>query len=494
MAKISNDFTNKNINSAMVNTHTVGAAGQQRLAFFMPTVADRLKCDYTATGEAWKLEIAEQIEADNRERAAKRKLVADITSGDMFPGGFTHAYLERLARITPPSNTGGFLPKEGTPFFGKTRAAIAFDWCSSSVKLLPGFFDKKRALVKVKETKLDGHYELLIGNEKKAELTFLKGNNQENWATLKLDNRQLYQPGEQIIKLILDICEDMGLKWMWFSRLDVAIDMQRTDIKGVGMQDLFDKIGKGQYIFKSKTTANLVGTPTGETDGETLELRDVYRRCGQVQTIYVGRRNSGFNFCMYNKSVQMRKGNFKPWVAEHWKNAGFDGNFDTFRIEFSHLKGTQKLLHVNDAGELLDDGLRHDNIDIINQLDKYAEVLYTKHFQLAAYKKGERFSRMKPVNVLTDFTTQAVYSQRITEKQPSTNIVKNRIKWLAQHAAAAWEGGRKLNACENFKTVLAVVEAHGLDEWFSSQANKLKINSCITLVRTWLGENDYFQS
>jgi hypothetical protein len=359
---------------------------------------------------------------------------------------------------------------------------------------LPSFWSKKREAITVRQGNKTGHYQLWYGQTKKAELLLMQGNNQEGLATLKIENKELYQAKDKILALIHLICNDMGLKFLWFTRIDTAIDMQTTKVKGMGVQDMFDKIGKGELIFRSKITETNTELPAackdGYQDDKIMEMlvSETHRRRGKVNTVYVGKRKSGMQICMYNKSLQMRTQKNKPWVKDAWREAGHLDGFDTYRIEFRHMKDVKEIAVVNkETGELESKGLALDNLHIINQLEMYVEALYEQHFNLAKYKKGERFSRMKRIDILKGIFDGNIFCPiRYTEKKASTNLIKNRIKHLAQHGQAAWAGGRKLNASETFKTCFAIIEQHDLNTWFSGQIDRLKMADCIQQIDNWM--------
>lgn len=500
MAKVNDNIANTIINSAMVNINTVGAAGHNRPAFFMPNAGDLVfQPDFTKDGKKWSQEAYNASLEEAKKRADAYRLVTDAMCGDFYPEGFTQAYLNQLGNNqlilekTPPTNRGVNLPKKGISILPEMKACIAFDWISCTVKLKACFATKKREVVKVREGNKAGHYQIWYGMLKKAELTLMQGNNQENLATLKLENRECYQEGHKIIALIKLICDDMGMQFLHFTRLDTAIDIQTTKIKGMGVQDLFNKIGRGDLIFKAKRQHAKAELPNDAKDSikgeeEQLVINETFRRQGKVNTVYVGSRKSGFQICMYNKSLQMRSQNFKPWVKQNWEAAGHVDGFDTYRIEFRHNKDVKELKWLDETtGEFISLGLALDNLDILNKLGLYVTALYNQHFVLAEYEEGVRFSRMTRIDILgEDFEVKGYKSIRYTEKKPSTNLIKNRLKHLAQHAQAAWAGGRKLNASECFKTCFAICEEHDLNSWFSSQMDRLKINDCIAQVNGWL--------
>lgn len=225
--------------------------------------------------------------------------------------------------------------------------------------------------------------------------------------TLKIDNKQLYQPS--IMHTIAVFIETFGFTYMGITRLDLAYDCNEF-YGGLTAEHLMRKYEKGEIIkygsgsgyrqFKqgytcqwdaSSRTMSLMsdvviprtldkdGKPMGEYANE-LERQKVYSEPGTLiplpkhrnpltcakelqpgadPIIYTsttwGSRSSGHQVQLYNKTLEMQQVKYKHHIAQRWAQYGLDLSRDIWRLEIRISKSSRLLENItNGCKRLLD--------------------------------------------------------------------------------------------------------------------------------------------
>lgn len=269
---------------------------------------------------------------------------------------------------------------------------------------------------------------------------------------IKIENKYCYQgKPSDFIKLL---CEEIGVTFKNYTRLDAFIDVQKIDYQGGTCQDLMLDFASHKVIMKGKSMTT-------------------HHERQKITGITWGKRVSGISVTMYNKTKHMRKqGNNKAWVAELWASAGFDTNVDTYRIEFSGKKNLYDLIDT-ESGENFGN---HSQIEYIDNLKSYVKYCYNKHFQIAINTPGVRFSRMERLNVL-DINKTYVKAIRLTEKEKSTNYIKAQIKNTITDALFYQGKGDRILASNLFEYVENLVNRYYLNDWFHKKFAHLELHN-----------------
>lgn len=398
----------------------------------------------------------------------------------------------------PCTNRGAKMPKICSPEVSETPTAIAFDWIEITGKKRDEFLTKNgendRFLFEVQNTKNDDIKEVFTCYRGKWEpmgklwVGMRNGFVRPDWCKLKLENAMCYSPGKEIRTMIELFFDWAGIDFRHFSRVDVAADFQKCDYRGGLNPQLFmERVAKRRYVFKGKgvKTINKPGNsaPYAELDKDDVSQDDVeiYGRLGRVETIKVGSRHSGLSISMYNKSAEMRAKVDKSYIRENWKIAGMLENVDTYRVEFQVTKTPKGIFLFDEEGELQYD-LTHASMDIFDNLETYYRCLWLHHFRVAIFEPGQRFSRMKKVE-LFNVDRRLYLIARYTEKQKNNNYVKAGLKAVVQDALKYQAQGYQMMASELFKYVEIKLNKHDLHKWFDKQFPGLSIDETIITYR-----------
>ena len=193
---------------------------------------------------------------------------------------------------------------------------------------------------------------------------------------IKFDNWLLYS--YNIYHYITRFIALNGFKFKSISRLDLCIDFQclannmipSTFIKNY----MFEK-----YLRLGRTT---IGNSHFQQIGTGLSHN----------SLKFGSNTSDVSVQLYNKTLEMTKMTWKPWIAESWLKAGFNMDADTWRLEVS-IKGSNKIIVNTDSGE----------IQVLNSLDILNEnymklsfnVFREKYFSFVIKDSQKKKNRMK---------------------------------------------------------------------------------------------------
>jgi len=374
--------------------------------------------------------------------------------------------------ICSPTNRGTFLPCRALPGLGKTRTVIAFDYVEYTGKKTDGFLTRKQDKYRVQEGAADFLKEIQIELDGTWQSvgtlhTDLKAGIDKSWCKFKLNNKFCWQAGSAIIELIKDMNHALGIFFIQYTRLDVCCDFQSTDYRGFTPQDFINKCAKGDYTFKGKKY-KYIPPDSKKADVDFYDAKcETEGRGHRVETIRIGKRTSGLSCTMYNKTREMKVKSDKPWIREAWNEAGFFTDIDTFRIEFSYMKAASTfILLEKDSGEF-EEKLQHQNINCLLELDEIFRTMYSKHFVVSIYQSGVRFSRRKPVVLLTVEDTFYIKT-RLTDKLKSTNNIKASIRRTVMYAKEYEKNECWDNHCsEVYRMVQNMIERHDLHRWFN---------------------------
>ncbi|SKA21229.1 hypothetical protein [Sediminibacterium ginsengisoli] len=276
----------------------------------------------------------------------------------------------------------------------------------------------------------------------------------KNLVKVKIANRFCYSPDLHVN--IENFCREYSLTFLNYTRVDLFIDVQQIAGYSTNIQAFMLDCASRKLVMKGKS------------------MKIHYSR-NEVTGITWGSRSSGTAITMYNKTEEMIKKTWKPWIEQLWKESHFDMDTDVYRIEFS-LKKPRNLIveSIDQTGE--DPQSLFDFTDM-NLLSKFTSLLsyyYHHHFQMAYNEPGVRFSRMKRYTPLILEATP-YFSTSVCVKPKSTNYTKSFIKRLAIDALFYQKKGDCLQSSFILDHVLGVVERYSLGKWFHEKFHWLNL-------------------
>lgn len=279
---------------------------------------------------------------------------------------------------------------------------------------------------------------------------------------IKLENKYCYQANvNQFIQLLND---HLQINFKNYVRIDCAIDFQSIDYSG-SPQKFMNDCAAGLNRMKGKRM-----TTHHDTKG--------------VTGIKWGMRASGASVTMYNKSLEMRKpGKHKPWVAELWQKAGFIQGVNVYRLEFSVKKNLYDLIDET-TGEILGN---HSDVNFIQDIDKYINWAYNRHFKISINEKGIKFERLQPLNIL-NMQSGFIKAERLSEKSKSTNYIKCQIKNTIQDAIVYQDNGELLMSSVLFDYASQLVDKYYLNDWYNKKFAYLIVERQNTTLDTLIDE------
>jgi hypothetical protein len=259
---------------------------------------------------------------------------------------------------------------------------------------------------------------------------------------VKIDNRFCYEPNLQ--NMIGDFCREYSLTFKNLTRFDIFCDFQKINQFGYEVQQFLNDCGTRRFVMKGK--AMKPHWTRNECDGITW-----------------GSRCSGMSITVYNKTKEMLKKSWKPWISDLWDTASFDMDMDVFRLEFSMKKPKADI--VDDNAEVL---VFFDSAEMISDTWRLLQYCYSRHFLLAENVEGVRFSRMKRFFPLI-VDASPFYPVVSCIKPKSTNYTKSYIKRLAIDALFYQKKGELSQSSFAYDHLLDVVKRHSLHKWFSEK-------------------------
>lgn len=259
---------------------------------------------------------------------------------------------------------------------------------------------------------------------------------------VKISNRLCYSP--DLMDTISQFLREYGLTFKNYVRLDMFVDVQRLNNYGNDIQSFMQHCASRKLIMKGKSMK-------------------VHHKRNEVQTITWGSRSSGTSVTMYNKTAEMNKKTWKPWIEMLWKEAGFCENMDTYRLEYSIKKPRVDI--VTEHGETI--GL-FSNVDLISKFNDLLLYYHNTHFQLAFNEEGIRFSRMQRFHPFV-FDATPFRPRTTCIKPQSNNYTKAYIKRTAIDAMFYQKQGDIVNASYLYDHLMTVVNRYQLTKWYNDK-------------------------
>lgn len=229
-------------------------------------------------------------------------------------------------------------------------------------------------------------------------------------AQIKIDNKLLYCL--DVHKFLLKLLSDFNLTFNNISRIDICSDFNLFS-NNLHPESFISNFLTGIYRPPHRTTYTVTGL-------STTKLNHQYIRFG----------NPVSNFCwyIYNKSLEMKKKTFKPWILDQWRKSQLDISKDVWRLEFRlHYSSFDFIDTI--SGNCISfktlDPLLHENLkDIFNFL-LYKHTAFFKASSISASKKKHSVNLLPMYNNYLE-----LYSN--TEDLESNRMDKIVIKKLDQ--------------------------------------------------------------
>lgn len=164
--------------------------------------------------------------------------------------------------------------------------------------------------------------------------------------TLKIENYILYN--ENRCKIIDQITSDLQLYTQGTTRLDICGDFRRIcgQLPELLIRDILE-----ERIYKVGHARNSV---IGDSDPSRCIIT-AYGTAGRTNSysyLRYGSRTSRISTYLYNKTKELNEQHDKPYIREMWRQNGWFGDMNVWRLEFS-IKGRNMKLIEKDTGEVL---------------------------------------------------------------------------------------------------------------------------------------------
>lgn len=245
----------------------------------------------------------------------------------------------------------------------------------------------------------------------------------ESAGLLKIHNKYLYQ--KELYPFVVKLLEDLKLKFVNVTRLDIAMDFLKFD--DMSVKDFIQGFASTEYLKKEKIDFKLHGDSWSVDKGKLT---------GGYETVKFGRETSDITYYLYNKSLEMNSVKMKPYIIDHWKAHGYDGLEDVYRLEFS-LHPTKKAIgFMNDeTGEKIGE-VTFKDLDILTVIDHVFRTYYNRCFQFVYKEFSNRGnvrkqSRSADLVLFTDLKMYPVLID-ISQKKESNRSTKIFLKKLKQ--------------------------------------------------------------
>lgn len=164
--------------------------------------------------------------------------------------------------------------------------------------------------------------------------------------TIKIENYILYHTNR--CKIIDQITSDLQLYVKGTTRLDIAGDFRRLCgmLPELVIRDILE-----ERIYK---VGHAKSTVIGSQD-HTQQQFTAYGTAGRTNTysyLRYGSRTSRISTYLYNKTKELNEQNDKPYIREMWRENGWYGDMNVWRLEYS-IKGREMKFIEKDTGEIL---------------------------------------------------------------------------------------------------------------------------------------------
>lgn len=225
----------------------------------------------------------------------------------------------------------------------------------------------------------------------------------EDTALIKITNKYLYQ--KNFSDFVRNLFADLRLSFMNITRLDIAYDFERFDT--MECNDFIKRVRRETYLKTLKSKFKDMG--------ETISV-DKGKKTGGTDSMKFGLETSDVNYYLYNKTKELQQVKHKPYIHDHWKENGWEGETEVYRLEFSLKPDTKGIpvFVIDEDGELkIENVLHYKDLSMIDEIQKVFEFHFNKHFQFVRAERTDKGnwkkqSRCKAVTLFKTLTFESV--------------------------------------------------------------------------------------
>lgn len=182
----------------------------------------------------------------------------------------------------------------------------------------------------------------------------------ENACHIRLCNRTCYEVDPVNHLRAFMLAHDYT--YVAISRIDIALDFTKFD-NGEKPEKFIEKYMRGKVAKVNQCRVS--------AHGNDEWARRVFN------SLKWGSPSSPVTTKLYNKTLELKQGEDKPWIRQAWESAGLDVSQDVWRIEFS-LSAQMQTLKSLKSGEMFKKSIIH--YDSRERLLKQFFILYNKYF------------------------------------------------------------------------------------------------------------------
>lgn len=240
--------------------------------------------------------------------------------------------------------------------------------------------------------------------------------------TIKIENYILYN--ENRCAIIDQILSDLQLYVLGTTRLDICGDFRRIAHR-LPEQLIIDIIQ--ERIYK-------VGHAKCTTIGDQQQQRfTTYGTAGKTNTfsyLRYGSRSSRISTYLYNKTKELNEEHDKPYIREMWKQNGWYGDMNVWRLEFS-IKGRNMKFIEKDTGEILPNNPK---LWIKGDIMPTIYAALCRHYFDLRHKTQIRKDREQPIELWSDATPCEHLVKKLDSNKYSNRMDKVFLRKLANIA------------------------------------------------------------
>lgn len=191
-----------------------------------------------------------------------------------------------------------------------------------------------------------------------------------NACHIRLCNRTCYEESPIDHLRAFMVAHDYTYKSI--SRIDIALDFNKFD-NGEAPANFINRYMRGKVAKVNQCRVSAHGTDEWS--------RRVFN------SLKWGSPSSPVTTKLYNKTLELKQGEDKPYIRQAWEDAGLDQTKDVWRVEFS-LSAQMQTLQSLKNGEMFKKSIVH--YDSRDRLLKQFFILYHKYFDFRLLKVNRK--------------------------------------------------------------------------------------------------------
>lgn len=264
---------------------------------------------------------------------------------------------------------------------------------------------------------------------------------------VKFSNRQLYGAMfKELFELFMFRCQ---VEYISVTRIDLALDLQtfRNNLHPLNLIKgfVFDKYlknGRGKFTIHGEQ-----------------------KFTNEFQTLRFGTKTSPVNVYLYNKSIELRQVQDKPYIRARWDELGAVPGVDVWRLEISIKAEGTGFVNLN-TGE-------YDKVSIytVFETDILHHVYFSFIAQYFAFKINDQTknkTRMKDLQLFADYDAlfKPLYLPNTTGSNLSDKIFIKKLFQFDQEFRGVDEQSGQAQSI----IIAEMLRATGLTEWYASKS------------------------